>query len=307
MDIVVAFFLLGAIATALKADVRLPRSLYDSLTVFLLLAIGLKGGIELAGNAQWTLIPQSLAVLMLGIVLPLVAFPILIKFGNLPRPDSASIAAHYGSVSVGTFAVAVAFLEARQISYENYLPLFVVLLEMPAIAVGIWLARGAAPGGSRRIIKEVLLNKGVVLLTGGLLIGWWAGARADSIMSLFTGLFHGALALYLLEMGAIAANRIADLKRNGVFLAAFGVVMPLIGAVSGGLLGTAIGLSLGGTVLLAVLGASASYIAAPAAMRIAVPEARAGLSISASLGITFPFNVLIGIPVYFEFLQLIPQ
>ena len=299
LDVVVAFFILGALARALRANIQFPRSLYETLTLFLMLAIGLKGGVALADHASPQLIPQSLAVVVFGLVLPLLAFPILLYIGQLKRVDAASIAAHYGSVSIGTYAVAVALLESQGIAYEAYFPLFVVLLEMPAIAVGIALARGAGQRVEyKKLLHEVLCNQGMVLMIGGLVIGYWAGDQVDSIAPLFMDLFHGALALFLLEMGMVAASRFSDIKTSGVFISAFGVLMPLIGGLLGGLLGAALGLSDGGVILLAVLGASASYIAVPAAMRVAVPEANHGLSITASLGITFPFNVLVGIPLY---------
>lgn len=299
LDIVIAFFVLGVIARLLRSNIQFPQSLYQTLTLFLMIAIGLKGGIALADHSSPDLIPQSLAVIVFGLVLPLMAFPVLFYIGQFNRADSASIAAHYGSVSVGTYAVAVALLESQGIEYEPYFPLFVVLLEMPAIAVGIALANGNI--GSldlRKLTHEVFCNQGMVLMVGALIIGYWAGDRTASITPLFKDLFHGALALFLLEMGMVAASRLTQLRELGSFIIAFGIAMPIIGGVLGCLLGVALDLSSGGTILLSVLGASASYIAVPAAMRVAVPEANASLSITSSLGVTFPFNVLVGIPCY---------
>lgn len=299
LDIVAAFFVLGIIARVVKSDLELPKSLYQSLTIFLLVAIGLKGGVALSEHASLQLVPQSLAVLALGLILPLVAFPLLARVGRFDNADAASIAAHYGSVSVGTYAVAVAVLEARGIAYEVYFPLFVVLLEMPAIAVGIALARNR---GQKfhwpKLLHEMFCNQGIVLMTGSLLIGYWAGARTETIMPLFGDLFHGVLALFLLQMGIVAADRITDIRMTAPFLSAFGVLMPLLGAACGAFLGLQVGFSVGGATLLAVLGASASYIAVPAVMRNALPRANHGVAIAASLGITFPFNVLVGIPLY---------
>ena len=308
LDIVVAFFVLGILARAIKSDLELPPSLYQSLTIFLLIAIGLKGGIALGQHGSAELIPQSLAVIGLGLILPLIAFPMLTRFGCFGREDAASIAAHYGSVSVGTYAVAVAVLEARGIAYEAYFPLFVVLLEMPAIAVGIALARH--PGQAiqwQKLAHEMFCNQGIVLMAGSLLIGFWGGARIDSIMPLFGDLFHGVLALFLLQMGIVAAGRISEIRINAPFLSAFGVLMPLIGAALGGALAFGLGFSTGGAVLLAVLGASASYIAVPAVMRTALPGANNGVAIAASLGITFPFNVLVGIPLYILVVESVAQ
>lgn len=298
-DVAPAFFLLGALAALIKADLKFPPALYQSLTLFLLVAIGLKGGVALAAHGSSEVIWEALAVVALGVVLPLLAFPLLRKLGQLGKDDAASIAAHYGSVSVGTYAVAVAMLEAFNISYEAYFPLFVVLLEMPAIIVGLALARGAGSGYNyRELLHEIFCNQGIVLMSGALLIGYLAGPEADSVMPLFGGMFHGLLALFLLQLGVVAASRLTEIRLNAPFVTAFAVLMPLIGATLGGLLGDFIGFSVGGVILLAVLGASASYIAVPAVMQSALPDANHSLSIAASLGVTFPFNVLVGIPLY---------
>lgn len=308
MDAGIAFFILGIVARLVQANIQFPKGLYQSLILFLMIAIGLKGGVALAEHASLQLVGQSIGVILLGLLLPLVAFPILFYIGEFKRCDAASIAAHYGSVSVGTYAVAVAFLEAQGIAYEPYIPLFVVILEMPAIAVGIALARhrqdaadqpanNGSPAG-KALLHEILFNQGMVLMAGGLLIGFMAGERIAHITPFFFDLFNGVLALFLLQMGITAADRFREINRLGSFILAFGVAMPLIGGTLGCLLGIMIGLSTGGTVLLAVLGGSASYIAVPAAMSVALPQANQSLSISTALGITFPFNVLIGIPVF---------
>jgi hypothetical protein len=232
----------------------------------------------------------------------LLAYLVLRYMGRMGQPDAASIAAHYGSVSVGTFAVAIAYLSSLKIFYEEYMALFVVVLEIPALIIGILLARWGATQGPiqwRVITHEVLLGKSIVLLVGGLLIGWVAGLEGiGALENLFFDLFKGALALFLLEMGVVAASRISELRQTGAFLLAFGLGIPIFFGMIGTLLGMVLGFSLGGAILLATLAASASYIAAPATMRIAVPEANPTLSLTASLGITFPFNVIIGIPLY---------
>ncbi|TKB48515.1 sodium-dependent bicarbonate transport family permease [Ferrimonas sediminicola] len=308
LDIVVAFFLFGALAQLLRAELTLPDGLYQSLVILLLLAIGLKGGVALSEHLTLTLVAQGGAIVLMGIIMPLLAVPILSTIGRFSRVTTATIAAHYGSVSVATYAVAVAFLESRQIPYEPYFPLFVALLEVPAIAVGLWLAQGRGTFSSGKVrrhqlVRELLLNQGMVLLMGGLLIGWWAGERTERIMPLFGDLFHGVLALFLLAMGQKAAQRWRTLGSDASFLASFGVAMPLLGALLGSALALMLGLSAGGTLLLAVLAASASYIAVPAAFSVAMPKADLGPAITASLGVTFPFNVLVGIPLYSALIQ----
>ncbi|GAB3186874.1 sodium-dependent bicarbonate transport family permease [Nesterenkonia suensis] len=300
LDPVILFFVLGIAAGLLRSELRLPAAVYELVTIVLLLAIGLKGGVELAKQPLGELLPQMVGVVAMGFLLALAAFPVLRLLGRLARVDAASIAAHYGSVSVGTYAVAVAYLGSRRVPFEEHMPLLLVILEVPAILVGIVLARGVSRStrwGS--VMHEVFLGKGIVLLLGGLLIGWASGPEGVvPLEPLFMDLFKGILALFLLEMGLITAGQVAGLRRHGVFLAAFAIGMPLFSAVVGTGTAMLLGLSLGGTVVLATLAASASYIAVPAAMRISVPEANPTLSLAAALGITFPFNVLIGIPIY---------
>ena len=306
IDVVVGFFVLGMVATLLGTKISFPKGLYQTLTLFLLLAIGLKGGIALGDYGGVHLLGQSLAIVTLGFVLPFIAYPLLKRFGGWSRLDAASTAAHYGSVSVATFAVAVAVIEAQKLFYEPYFPLFVVVLEVPAIAVGLWLAKRGEDSDAKsrgKLIHELFCNQGVVLLLGGLLIGWWAGDRTEGIMPLFSTLFHGVLALFLLKMGMLAAEQFSQLRRQGLFLASFAIAMPLIGAFLGGGLAVLLDFSAGGIALLATLGASASYIAVPAALSVALPQANLSLPLTASLAVTFPFNVLVGIPVYLALAQ----
>lgn len=300
IDPIILFFLLGAVAGLLRSELRLPAAIYEFVSIVLLLAIGLKGGVELAKQPFTSLLPQMLAVVAMGLALTLLAFPVLRYLGRFTRADAASIAAHYGSVSVGTYAVAVAYLGSQQVAFEEHMPLLLVLLEVPAILVGIVLARGISRETRwKSIAHEVFLGKGIVLLLGGLLIGWVAGPDGlSSIEPLFVDLFKGILALFLLEMGLIMATQMGSLRRHGPFLVVFAIAMPLFSALVGTWLGWSLGLSIGGTTILATLAASASYIAVPAAMRISVPEANPTLSLAGALGITFPFNVLIGIPLY---------
>ena len=197
-------------------------------------------------------------------------------------------------------------MENNSIEYEAHLPVFVVMLEIPAIIVGILLAKGIQANMAwGKISHEIFLGKGVVLLIGGLAIGWIAGPDGiTKIKPLFFDLFTGILALFLLEMGLITARQLSSLKNYGFFLVGFGIIVPVLMAIGGVWVGLAMGLSVGGATVLGTLTASASYIAVPAAMRISVPSANPTLSLTASLGITFPFNVLVGIPIYYQIAKL---
>lgn len=303
-DPVVMFFVFGLLAGLSRSELKLPPALYDTLSILLLLAIGLHGGVELAAEASPALLWQTLAVLALGCLLPVIAFPAL-RLLHFSRVDSANIAAHYGSVSAGTFAVAIAYMLARDLHFESYIPLFVVVLEVPAIIVGLLLAKGIARDTDWRSLgREVFLGKSIVLLMGGLCIGLLAGEDAIAPLApLYTSMFKPVLALFLLEMGLIASRQFDSLKDSGFRLAFFALAFPLVGAGIGGALGAVLGLSVGGTAILATLAASGSYIAVPAAMRLALPEANPALSLTASLGISFPFNILIGIPLYLAYAE----
>ena len=307
LDVVVLFFLFGLLAGLVRSELKLPPALYDTLSLFLLLAIGLKGGVGLAQQSLQPLLPQLALVILLGVVQTLLGFTVLRLKMN--RVDAAATAAHYGSVSVATFAVGVNWLTERGISFESQLSIFLAVMEIPAILVGIVLARGISRETRWRMLAhETFLGKGVTLLLGGMAIGYLAGPDGIApLKPLFVDLFKGALALFLLEMGLITASQMGSLRRHGLFILLFGTLIPLLGAFVGGLLALELEFSLGGTMLLATLAASASYIAVPAAMRMAVPEANPGLSLAASLGVTFPFNVLVGIPLYLTWAQWLHQ
>ena len=297
---VVLFFVLGVTAGLLRSDLKIPGSIYEALSIFILLAIGLKGGVELSKHDVGSLLADGLIIVLVGALIPLVAFPVLRFIGRMSRADSASIAAHYGSVSVVTFSVGITLLGNEALDFEGYLIVFLVLLEIPALVIGVILARyGAGKVRWGKLLHEVFFGKSIYLLAGGLVIGYFAGYDGiKPLDKLFFDLFKGVLALFLLEMGLVASTRIAALREYGFFLAGFAVLMPIFSATLGSVTGWMLGLSVGGTFLLATLFASASYIAAPAAMRIAVPEANPALSIGASLGMTFPFNIFLGLPIY---------
>ncbi|MCW5635532.1 MAG: sodium-dependent bicarbonate transport family permease [Rubrivivax sp.] len=307
VDVVVLFFLLGVLARLAGSDLRLPEALYETLSIYLLLAIGLKGGVELSRQPVAALAPQVLACVALGFVIPFVLYPVL-RALRLAAVDAASLAAHYGSVSVVTFAVAVAALAREGIAHEPHAALWVAVMEAPGIVAGILLARlggrvGAAASAAGTpwlaLAHEVLFGKSVLLLLGGLVIGAVAGeAGTRPIEAVFVHPFKGVLALFLLELGLVAGGRLTEVRRFGAAVLVVGLAAPPLLALAGLAVGVALGLSTGGVALLATLAASASYIAAPTAMRVAVPQANAALSITAALGITFPFNLVVGIPLY---------
>ena len=317
IDVVVFFFLLGVFARLVKSDLRLPEALYETLSIYLLLAIGLKGGIELSKQPLAALAPQVLACMALGFVIPFALYP-LARALRLSGVDAAALVAHYGSVSVVTYAVATAALTREGIAYESHAALWVAVMEAPGLVAGILLARWSLRSGDpgaraerRRtdwgsLAHDVLFGKSVLLLLGGLVIGAVAGeAGTAPIKAVFIDPFKGVLALFLLELGLVAGGRLAEVRRFGPAVLVIGLVAPPVLAVAGAATGWALGLSTGGVALLATLAASASYIAAPTAMRIAVPQANAALSITAALGITFPFNIVVGIPMYIELAQWI--
>jgi hypothetical protein len=305
IDVVVFFFLLGVFARLVGSDLRLPEALYETLSIYLLLAIGLKGGIELSKQPLAALAPQVLVCMALGFAIPFLLYP-LGRALKLVQADSAALAAHYGSVSVVTFAVATAALTRKGIPYESHAALWVAVMEAPGLVAGILLARLGRRGGTdwRGLAHDVVFGKSVLLLLGGLVIGAVAGVEGTApIKAVFIDPFKGVLALFLLELGLVAGGRLSEVRRFGPTVLVIGLGAPPVLAVVGAFTGLALGLSTGGIALLATLAASASYIAAPTAMRIAVPEANAALSITAALGISFPFNIVIGIPLYINLAQ----
>ena len=299
-DIVILFFTLGLVARCVGSTLRLPQALYEALSIYLLLAIGLKGGIELARQPLALVLPEVLACASLGFAIPFLLVPVLRRIG-FTCVDSAGLAAHYGSVSVVTFAIASAYLERTGIAYEAHAAVWLAVMEAPALVSAILLA---SAGGEQRVawgnvIRDVLTGPSVVLLAGGLFIGAAVGPEgAQKLRPVFLDPFKGVLCLFMLELGLVVGDRLADVRRFGIRLLLLGVALPLPLALAGAGVGAALGLSAGGIALLATLAGSASYIAAPTAIRLALPQANAALAITASLAITFPFNVFVGIPFY---------
>lgn len=301
-DIVVMFFILGVVAGLVKSDLKLPKAAYDVLSLLLMLTIGLKGGMALNDSMSAGLFVELGGVLLLGIISPLLIFPVVYYIVRLSLANSASLTAHYGSVSAGTFAVALAYVEGRGLIAGGQVTLYLVLLELPAIIFGLLIYRtlsGENSGSARALWHETLTNRGVILLVGGVLIGWLYGPSAgESVTSLYSNAFHGVLALFLLEMGMVAAATLLTFERQHIRVVVFALLMPLVLACVGMGMAILLGLPEGSAVILATLTASASYIAAPVAIRGAIPDADIGLAMLAALGVTFPFNVIIGIPLY---------
>jgi hypothetical protein len=304
-DIVVMFFLLGLIAGVVRSDLKVPKAAYDTMSLLLMLTIGLKGGMALHGNLSWGLMPELLLIALIGGLIPLVLFPILNRIIKLSLPDSASIAAHYGSVSAGTFAVALAYVESQGLSVSAQVTLYLVLLELPAIVVGLLLYRRYTSGGSatsmNNLWHESFTNRGVILLLGGVIIGFMYGyQQGTDVTELFTGAFKAVLALFLLEMGLVAADTLRPIPFKHWRLLMFALIAPFALAMIGIAVGHVLALSIGTTLILASLMASASYIAAPAAIKTSIPDADIGLAMLASLGLTFPLNVIFGISFYHQ-------
>ncbi len=277
------------------------------MSIYLLVAIGLKGGAVMAetGASDWVV--PALGTLALGCSVPIIAYFVLFKILKFSRADSAALAAHYGSVSIVTFAVAQSYLEQKRIPYEGFMSLLVVIMEIPAIGVGLLLAKDLSSKlFSGQVLREVFLNKSIFLLLGGLLVG--ASLTPDKLKvfdPFFIDPFKGILALFLLEMGLLVSKKMGDLRRVGGRLIVFAILMPISAAIGGAFLARVVDLSLGGTVILSTLSASASYIAAPAAVRLSIPDANPTIYLTAALGITFPFNVFVGVPLYTAIIERI--
>ena len=299
-DIVIAFFALGLLAGLVKSDLKVPQSIYDTLSILLMLVLGLKGGLALHGQFSSEMLVRLLPIMLLGVLIPLVCYPMLRRMVQLGRDDSASISAHYGSVSAGTFALVYALVESQQLPLSAETTLYLVLMELPAIVVMLWLHRRLTGQGSKAgILRESLTSRGVLLLGGGVLIGWSYGpVGLEPIAPALLGGFKTMLALFLLEMGLCTAKACWPLPWQHWRLIMFAAVMPFVLAWFG--IATAVLLEMpqGTSVVLAGLTASASYIAAPAAIKSAIPKANIGLAMLAALGITFPINVFIGLPLY---------
>jgi uncharacterized protein len=322
---VVLFFVLGLIAAMVRSDLTFPSGLSEGLSIYLLIAIGIKGGMELSGYSIVNVAGPILGTLFLGTVIPIMTL-ILLRLIKMDIKNSIGLAATYGSVSIVTYGAGIAFLDKNGTAYEGFMNALVVLMESPAILVSLLLLKIIeknrelptlstrnigliAPAANlidKDVIREALFGKSVLLLLGSLGIGFIVGERAESMVKpLFVDLYGSVLILFLLNMGLIAGKRLPEIKEHGIPLLFFGILTPLLFGGIGVLVGSFSGLSLGGTTLMGILAGSASYIAAPAALKSSVPEANPSIYLGLSLGVTFPFNLLIGIPAMYKLAQFL--
>jgi hypothetical protein len=292
----ILFFALGLAASVVRSDLSIPEAIAKGMSLYLMMAIGFKGGAGVGAHGIETrLVLSIMAGLVLSAVIPVIAFRLLRATTGLSRVDAAAVAAHYGSISIVTFLAATQVLDSA----------VAAAMETPAIIAALWLARTGTAGGSHRkldatTLREVALNGSIVVLVGSFAIGWISGAEGlKTIASFIVEPFKGVLCLFLLDMGVIAGRGLREGRRQLTgSVIAFGIYMPLVGAALGWLAARLIGLSPGGSALLIALAASASYIAVPAALRLALPEAKPSIYVPLSLGVTFPFNLTLGIPLY---------
>lgn len=305
-------FLLGIFTKLVKSELSLPKDLYSTLSIYLLLALGLKGGVELSESTLQVIALPAFVTIALGCITPVSAYLIMRKLGRFGQVDAAALAAHYGSVSAVTFIAAIQFVQQMGNAAEGFMPTLLTLLESPGIHIA--LAIGAMKRENDRtanfnvekktnstIFHEILTARSMILLVGGLVIGLLMGAKSyEPIKPFFETGFKGALVLFLLEMGIVAGARLSDLKKVGLPLILLGVLIPLLHGILGVVLGDWSGLSVGGATVLGTMAASASYIAAPPAVRMTLPEANPTYYLTASLAVTFPFNLVVGIPLFYK-------
>ncbi|MEM8632436.1 MAG: sodium-dependent bicarbonate transport family permease [Pseudomonadota bacterium] len=308
---IILSFALGVAAALARSDLSVPNAVAKGMSIYLLFAIGFKGGAGVADHGiDGRLLATLLGGLILSAALPLVGFALLRVMTRLSVIDAGAVAAHYGSISIVTFVAATSLLDGRGVPSEGYMVAVAAVMEAPAILSALWLiSRTSSDSGQMDagLWREILLNGSIVLLIGSFLIGLATGNEGlEQISSFIVAPFAGVLCLFLLDMGLVAGRGLRDARgvlTGGVF--AFGLLMPLIGAAAGLIVASLLGLTLGGTVLLMTLSASASYIAVPAAMRVALPEANPSIYLTLSLGVTFPFNLTIGMPLYLSAAQFV--
>jgi len=303
---IVLAFVLGIVAGLLRSELELPDAVLKLISIYLLFSIGITGGQELA-KVRFSEISALLVVTAaLVVLIPVVSFLVLRRIAGFDAANAAAVAAHYGSVSTATFFASLSFARAMDTPAEGYMPAVVALMEWGVI-VALFLARwsmGKESGtlSGRTLFLDTIRGRGILLLTGGMAIGALIGEQGyRQIAPFYEQLFRGFLMLFLLEMGMTAVRQIRGFAQVGVFMTSFAIISPLVWGAVGVTLGWSIGLSLGGAFVLGAVSASASFIDAPAACRAALPQANPGIYLTASLGVTLPFNLVVGIPIYYEY------
>lgn len=308
LSVPVLVFALGLFAAVFKGDVRLPDPVYQAISIFLLFGIGLKGGHSIKGIELSEFALPALSTILLGAIIPFLAFYLLAAFTSFSRADRGAIAAHYGSTSLVTFSAAMLFLENSNIYIEPYATALLTIMEIPGIIVGIYL-------GSRHseslvhwgeTLREVITGKTIALLVGGLVVGAVASDNGyERVSPFFIDIQYGVLTLFLLHLGFLAGSNWSQIRAVGLQIGLFAIIFPIAVGALGVAVGSAIGLSIGGATILGVLSASASYIAAPAAVSLGLPKANGSLALISSIGLTFPFNLIVGIPLYLKIAQIL--
>ena len=305
----ILFFVLGLIAAFAKSDLSIPEGAAKVMSIYLLLAIGFKGGAAVGESGIDSSLLASLgAGIVLSFILTFIAYALIRAMTRLDTRNASAVAGHYGSISIVTFVTAVSLIEARGIASEGYLVAVAAVMEVPAIMSALWMVARTrnAPVFDAKMLHHILGNGSIVLLVGSFVIGVITGEDGMQELHPFIVVpFTGVLAVFLLDMGLSAGKSLLVNRHElswGLF--GFGCLMPIVGSLAGYVIALMVGLSTGGTFLLMVLSASASYIAVPAAMRLALPEAKSGIYLSLSLGITFPFNLTLGMPLYFYIANL---
>ncbi len=299
-------FVLGIIAVLVKSDLRIPEQVYSIISIYLLFAIGLKGGFDLAKSPLQGFGGAALVAGGLGASIVAVSYVLLWRVGRMDETNAIALGIHFGAVSAVTLSACITFLSEVNEPFEGYMPTMYVIMEIPAVALGLLLAN-ARLGSEQRIgavVRSALSGKSFLLLGGGVVIGYLSGEIGEAQVGVFfVDLFPGFLTLFLLEMGTQVGKRLADLREAGWFLFAFAIVMTLINGVVGVWLASLVGLSVGGAMIMGTISASASYITAPATVQANIPGANPGYYLTAALAITFPFNLIAGLPLYFEAAQ----
>ena len=323
---IVLFFIFGIIAARIKSDLKIPDAISEFLPIYLLAAIGLHGGIEMRNTGFEKMLVPMLVAIGLSLLFTLNHYQILRRLGKFNLFDSYALASTYGAVGAVTFSVGLSFLKTQGVTSEGFLAAILAVLEPVAFILAIFLTNMAVSkqmkskkeslgeiGESeiemgisetktnlKQVLHESITGKAIVILLGSIIIGYMIGEEGFSSISIvFDELFTGAIVIFLIEMGIIAGQRLDDIKKVGVFLIAFSIIMPTFNGIVGVLVATVLGLSLGGSVMFGLLLASASFIAAPAVLRHAIPQAKPSLYITSALGITFPYNIIVLLPIMF--------